>query len=403
MSATAYDHEIPIQTATAYNNAIGYLRAVLVVMVVAHHAALAYHPYAPPINATLAMDPRWWQAFPIVDAQRWSGALLLVGFNDIFFMSLMFFLSGLFVWPGLKAKGAASFLRDRALRLGLPFVVAAAILAPLAYYPAYLQLAAHSGFAGFWSQWISLGQWPAGPAWFIWVLLAFDSIAALLYTWKPKWGEALAVRMPGGSGRPFVALLALVAITALVYIPLAIAFNPMRWSTFGPFTFQTSRILHYFTYFVAGIGVGALGLENGLLSATGNLARRWGRWMTGGLVAFVIAAGLTIAATTNLQSQAWAAAAHAGFVVSCAAISFAFLAAFLRFANKQSGMLDSLRRNSYGIYLLHYAFVSWLQYALLPTGMPGLAKFAISFLGAVALSWTTAAALRRIPAIARVV
>ena len=118
MSATAYNHEIPIQTATAYNNAIGYLRAVLVVMVVAHHAALAYHPYAPPINATLAMDPRWWQAFPIVDAQRWSGALLLVGFNDIFFMSLMFFLSGLFVWPGLKAKGAASFLRDRALRLG---------------------------------------------------------------------------------------------------------------------------------------------------------------------------------------------------------------------------------------------------------------------------------------------
>lgn len=400
MSPTAYKQETPLPTAATYNNAIGYLRAVLVVMVVAHHAALAYHPYAPPINATLAVEPRWWQAFPIVDAQRWSGALLLVGFNDIFFMSLMFFLSGLFVWPSLKAKGAKSFLRDRALRLGLPFVVAAAILAPLAYYPAYLQLAAHTGF---WNQWLSLGQWPAGPAWFIWVLLAFDSIAALLYSWKPKWGETLAVRMPGASGRPLVAFLALAAFTALVYIPLAIAFNPMRWSAFGPFTFQTSRILHYFTYFVAGIGVGALGLENGLLSASGNLASRWGRWVSAGLVAFVIAAGLTIAATTNLQSQGLAAAAHAGFVVSCAAISFGFLAFFLRFANRKSGWMDSLRRNSYGIYLLHYAFVSWLQYALLPTGVPGLVKFAISFLGAVTLSWITAAALRRIPAIARVV
>ncbi|MGC4050021.1 MAG: acyltransferase [Paludibaculum sp.] len=400
MSPTAYKQETPLPTAAAYNNAIGYLRAFLVVMVVAHHAALAYHPYAPPINATLAVEPRWWQAFPVVDVQRWSGALLLVGFNDIFFMSLMFFLSGLFVWPGLKAKGASSFLRDRALRLGLPFVVAAAILAPLAYYPAYLQLAAHTGF---WNQWLSLGQWPAGPAWFIWVLLTFDAIAALLYAWKPKWGEALAVRLPGASGRPLVAFLTLAGFTALVYIPLAIAFNPMRWSAFGPFTFQTSRILHYFTYFVAGISVGALGLENGLLSATGNLARRWGRWVSAGLVAFVIAAGLTIAATTNLQSQGLAAAAHAGFVVSCAAISFAFLALFLRFANRQSSWMDSLRRNSYGIYLLHYAFVSWLQYALLPTGMPGGAKFAISFLGAVALSWMTAAALRRLPAIARLI
>ncbi|QOY90121.1 acyltransferase family protein [Paludibaculum fermentans] len=406
MTPTAYKPGMPMQTAppaTTYNNAIGYLRAVLVVMVVAHHAALAYHPYAPPINATLAVEPRWWQAFPVVDAQRWSGALLLVGFNDIFFMSLMFFLSGLFVWQGLKSKGTSAFLRDRALRLGIPFVVAAAILAPLAYYPAYLQLAAHSGFDGFWNQWLSLGQWPAGPAWFIWVLLAFDAIAALLYTWKPKWGETLAARLPGAPGRPLVAFLALAAITALVYIPLAIAFNPMRWSAFGPFTFQTSRILHYFTYFVAGIGVGALGLENGLISASGNLARRWGRWVTAGLAAFVIAAVLTIVATTNPAVQGWTAAAHAGFVVSCAAISFAFLAVFLRFANRKSASLDSLRRNSYGIYLLHYAFVSWLQYALLPAGMPGLAKFAIAFLGAVALSWMTSAALRRIPAVARIV
>ncbi len=406
MTPTAFSPEMPMQTAppaTSYNNTIGYLRAVLVVMVVAHHAALAYHPYAPPINATLAMEPRWWQAFPIVDAQRWSGALLLVGFNDIFFMSLMFFLSGLFVWPGLKTKGVSAFLRDRALRLGIPFVAAAAILAPLAYYPAYLQLAAHSGFDGFWSQWLSLGQWPAGPAWFIWVLLAFDAIAALLYAWKPRWGETLGARLPGASGRPLIAFLALAAITALVYIPLAIAFNPMRWSAFGPFTFQTSRILHYFTYFVAGIGVGALGLENGLISASGNLARRWGRWVIAGLVAFAIAAVLTIVATTNPAVQGWTAAAHAGFVASCAAISFAFLAVFLRFANRKSAALDSLRRNSYGIYLLHYAFVSWLQYALLPAGMPGLAKLAIAFLGAVALSWMTAAALRRIPAVARIV
>ena len=60
------------------------------------------------------------------------------GFNDVFFMSLMFFLSGLFVCTASSARESATFLRDRLLRLGLPFVVAAAVVAPLAYYPTYL-------------------------------------------------------------------------------------------------------------------------------------------------------------------------------------------------------------------------------------------------------------------------
>ena len=40
-----------------YNYAIGYLRAFIVALVVAHHAALAYHPNAPPPPATLHTDP----------------------------------------------------------------------------------------------------------------------------------------------------------------------------------------------------------------------------------------------------------------------------------------------------------------------------------------------------------
>jgi hypothetical protein len=150
-----------------YSASIGYLRAFITVLVVAHHAALAYHPFAPPSPASLVGQPRWWPAFPVVDSTKWSGFAWLVGFNDAFFMSLMFFLSGLFVWNSLQRKGAGAFVRDRARRLGLPFVAASAVLAPLAYYPAYLTTASHTGVAGFWQQWRSLGYWPAGPAWFI--------------------------------------------------------------------------------------------------------------------------------------------------------------------------------------------------------------------------------------------
>src|SRR5271165_4123333 len=70
---------------TPYNVSIGYLRAFTTVLVVAHHAALAYNPFAPPSPANLVAQPRWWQAFPVVDSARWIGWALLVGFNDIFF------------------------------------------------------------------------------------------------------------------------------------------------------------------------------------------------------------------------------------------------------------------------------------------------------------------------------
>ena len=124
---------------------------------------LAYHPYAPTPPASLIANPRWWQAFPVVDSQRWGPAYLLVDFNERFFMSLMFFLSGLFVWHGLTRKGIAMYLRDRLLRLGVPFLVAAAFFAPIAFYPAFLQIQGHAGVIGFRDQWLSLGQWPAGP------------------------------------------------------------------------------------------------------------------------------------------------------------------------------------------------------------------------------------------------
>ena len=390
--------------AAKYSYPIGYLRGFIVALVVAHHSALAYHPFAPPPPATLIAQPRWRTAFPIVDHARWSAATLFVGFNETFFMSLMFFLSGLFFWQSFIRKGSTKFLRDRLLRLGLPFLIAAAVFAPLAYYPTWLQISRHASNTGFWHQWLGLGQWPAGPVWFVWVLLAFDCIAALLFTLAPKFGDALSHITSRLSSHPIVFFASLVALSALVYIPMAIVFTPLAWTAFGPFAFQTSRIVHYFVYFLMAVGVGSKGLTRGLLAPDGKLARRWPLWTIAALVVFALNAALTVAVlTSHAQSPAWAIAQDAGFVLSCAAISFAFLALFTRFVKSRSAIFDSLSANSYAIYLVHYIFVSWLQYALLPISLPGYAKFAIVFSGALGLSWATAAALRRIPAVARIV
>jgi len=158
-SFSRHEEAVPTQSRSnpdvPYNIAVGYLRACVTALVVAHHAILAYHPFAPPPPASLNGGPQWWRAFPVVDSHRWVGFSLLAGFNDIFFMSLMFFLSGLFVWNSLERKGNGAFLRDRLLRLGIPFAAVAVLVAPLAYYPTYLQASVHPTFTDFRGQWLS--------------------------------------------------------------------------------------------------------------------------------------------------------------------------------------------------------------------------------------------------------
>jgi len=388
---------------SAYSVSIGYLRAFITLLVVAHHSMLAYLQYIPGAPTSLNGPSRWWEASPVMDAQRTGVFNLLVSFNDIFFMSLMFFVSGLFLWQSLQRKGAGQFLRDRALRLGIPFVVAAAIVAPVAYYPAYLQTGLGGGIAGFWQQWRSLGNWPAGPAWFVWVLLAFDVIAAALFVVLPKWGEAIGRLTSQSNRRPIILFALLVVLSAAAYVPLAVIFTPVWWSSFGPFSFQTSRAMHYLIYFLLGTGVGAYGLSRGLVATDGKLARRWWMWSIAAVVAFAIASAVGLATmTAHIGSRGWEVAAESTWVLSCAASSLAFLAIFVRFTNNRRRVFDSLTANAYGIYLVHYAFVSWLQYALLRTSLPAIAKGSIVIIAAVLLSWGTTAALRRIRLVARI-
>jgi peptidoglycan/LPS O-acetylase OafA/YrhL len=388
---------------TQYNYAIGYLRAFIVLLVVAHHTALAWVPYAPAPASDLLAPPRAWLAIPVVDRVRWVPTLPFVAFNDVFFMSLMFFLSGLFFWQGLKRRGLVRFLRDRAIRLGLPLLVAITLVSAAAYYPSYLQTTTHTGFSGFCHQWAALGFLPTGPAWFVAILLAFDCVAAVVLTLLPAAMRALTTSTRHLSRSPLIFFSVLLATSALVYIPMAIVFTPTRWSAFGPFAFQTSRIFHYFVYFLFAVGIGSTGLDDGLLARHGRLASQWVIWLLRAAAAFVaeyLVSGLAMVhpslATSLISNFAW--------TLSCAVSCFACLALFLRFADTPRPWADSLAQNSYAIYLLHYMFVTWLQYAVTVTGlqMPWLESVAI-FVCAAALTWLAAIRIRSIPGVARVV
>ncbi len=386
---------------------VDHLRAVLILLVIAHHAVLAYVSYAPAPGAAWDAPPMIWRAFPVVDAARAPGLDLLVAFNDAVLMSLLFFLAGLFTWRSLERKGALGFFRGRALRLGLPFVVGTATLAPLAYSPAYLQHGGESGIGPYARAWLSLDVWPSGPMWFLWVLLAFSGLAAISYRLAPGWGEALAARLGPIGERPWAFFGLWVAASAAVYLPMAQIFNPMAWFELGPFTVQTSRVLHYALYFVFGIGIGAHGTGAGLLAPDGRLARRWKAWQGVATVCLIVMLVLVISVFVQLEKgtlhPVLPVAAGFAFTLSCAASSLMLLSLFVRFGHWTGKLWRSLDRNAYGVYLVHYVFVNWLLLAVLGVGAPAVAKAAIVFTGAAALSWGTAILLRRIPGVARVI
>jgi hypothetical protein len=388
---------------------VDHLRSFITVLVVAHHAVLAYHPYGPQPAAGFAQAPMLWRAFPVLDPAKAPGIDLLVTINDSFFMMLMFLVGGLFVARGVARRGAGGFVAERALRLGVPFLAGCAVLAPLAYYPAYLQLGGAPGLVAYAGAYADLPVWPAGPAWFLWVLLTFGAVAALALRAFPRGFEALA-RLAGRLGeKPSRFALAFAAACVVAYVPAAHVAGGLSWAEWGPFTVQTARIGLYALYFVAGIAIGAHGPERGLLAADGLLAQRWKRWCNLAPVPFVVFVTMLIAVYAQLgkgsaPSVVLVDATGAAFALSGVATSLAVLAVFARFARGWTGRSwASLDRNAFGIYLLHYAYVSWLQYALLDAPLAGLAKAVLVVVGSLALAWATSALLLRIPAVARVI
>ena len=91
-------------------------------------------------------------------------------------------------------------------------------------------------------------------------------------------------------------------------------------------------------------------------------------------------------------------AAASVFPVACAAGALSLLAICLRLMRKRYRALDSLSANAYGIYLLHYVVVVWMQYDLLGVDLDAIEKATVVFGSALTLSWAASAGFMTIAA-----
>jgi acyltransferase-like protein len=251
-------------------------------------------------------------------------------------------------------------------------------------------------WSSYWQHLVALPFWPCGPLWFLWQLLAFDLTVSVLFQVAPQSGEALA-RLSSTGAAPGRYFGILVLLSALAYLPLAIIFGATQWKNFGPFALQPDRLLLYVVYFFAGVGIGAYGYQRGLLNVDGMLAQRWWRWSAMAVAMFLLWMTTMAPSFFGYTNALIDVTGYLVVVLAVASACLGFAAVALRFATARWAVADSLADNAYAMYVVHYVFVVWLQYALLGAALPAIAKGTLVFVGALTLSWVTASALRRVP------
>jgi glucans biosynthesis protein C len=275
------------------------------------------------------------------------------------------------------------------------------LLMPIAYYPVYRVTAADPGWLAYWRHLTALPFWPGGPLWFLWELLAFDLLAVALYLTVPRSIEMLGRFSASMADTPSRYFLALLAIAIVAYVPLAYVFGVSDWAEFGPFGWQPDRPLLYLVYFFAGVGIGVPGYDRGLLRPGGKLALRWHIWLGCAAITFLLWMATMAPATFGHSNVFIDLCAYVAVALVVTTVCLAFSAVFLRFANARSAMTDSLSEHAYAIYLVHYVFVVWLQYALLGAAIPAIGKGVMVFAGTLLLSWGVAAGAGRLALLAQ--
>lgn len=358
--------------------ALDDLRVFVVFLVVALHAALTYMVYAPP----------WWY---VLDPQRsliYTGFVLIV---DVPIMLVMFFLAGYFARPSLDRRGAVAFLREKAVRIGIPWVFGAMVLAPPTAWIIYWSRGAPVTLLDFWrGDFWGIG-YQQSIYWFLGVLFVLFLAVAAAHAFVPAFGGwTRRVSMP-----PRWLFAAFVAVMTVASFATGATLD--TWSHNWVLVYQPARVPLYIGYFALGLIAERAGwfCEGGYRPAP----MRW-------TVAMAVCGAIYLAVRMVLPTVASAGVVTvAGFVffnIFCFTSLFAGVAVFSKRRRAGGAVSRSLARNAYAVYYLHPLILYPLALALVPLSLSVYLKAALLIaLGYVLSLAASALVLTRLPGLRR--
>ncbi|MHB2166240.1 acyltransferase family protein [Alsobacter sp. R-9] len=367
----------------ARNVGIDALRAALTVLVVFHHAAIAY-----------GASGSWFYRDP---APAGSGtALLLTVFctlNQAFFMGLFFLLAGAMTPAALARRGTRAFLTERFLRLGIPLVVFAVLIGPLTDVLGGLGAGVPAGETL--SRLARSGWLVPGPMWFVEALLILSVGYVVL--------RAVAGADRVEAARPFPSDRALAA--AAVGVGAAAFLLRLRWPVgTSVLALQLGYCASYVVLFLAGC-LGARGRWIERVPAT--TAARWLKLsLVAGLALPAVlvtlrAAGGDVEAASGGWS--WLAAFYAFWEPLFAwGVNLSLLLGFQQRFATLGPAWSRLVRRAYLMFIVHPPVLVAVSLALTAVAAPAWAKFVVAGAVATALSYVLAGLLLAIPAVRRI-
>ena len=311
-------------------------------------------------------------------------------------MGAFFLLAGYFTPAALDAKGTLRYLRDRALRLGIPLAVFGWLLGPVTVALAKTQQG--QPFVDSLLALLRRGAFVIGPLWFAWALLIFGVGAVVWRALIPK-GEVIAEPKQ----RPFPSNTTLVVV-AVATGSLAFALRlvwPVGSEAFG---LQLGYFASYTVLFVAGCSAaGQRWLEQIPLAP----ARTWRRvaLLALPILPVVVLLGPALPAFRGEAAGGWnpVAIVYAfwePFVAWGAILTLLF--AFQRRYTALNRLWQSLAERAYAIYIIHPPVLVGVALAWRTIYAPALVKFAVTGMATCAICFVLAGWLLRLTGAKRV-
>ena len=368
-----------------------HLRWGVVSLVVTLHAAVTYSGVG-----------GWYYHEPAkIDAPSLVAFLFYETHLQAFFMGLLFLVAGFFVPGAYDRKGPRRFLRDRAVRLGIPTVGYAFIIEPIIFFAVLW----HKGmpippFGEKYMDYIVtlkvLGG--TGPLWFTLALLVFTTVYTVA---RLSWGSS--VRQTATDRLPNHAAVAMFIVALTVVTFLVRLVQPIGTDVFN-------MQLCFFPQYIVLFTFGVLAYRNGWLLG---MPRALGLfWLRLALVAGPILWGVVM-----VGAKVWsgdfsrvAGGMHwPSFLLClweslfCTGVSLGLIVTLRDRFNRHTEFTQFLSDNSFGVYVFHAPILIGLTIALHGLAWPPLAKFLILSAAGLVVSFLASHFLfRRLPGLRRI-
>lgn len=298
------------------------------------------------------------------DTQLYSPALeFIYEFIHSFRMPLFFLVAGYFAALVCDRKGLTAFLRQRAGRILVPFLVGAIVLVPLTLLPFHffriyytehtpLQEAIQRSLKQMLS-WNGLAH-----LWFLYYLLIFYVFSAILFRINKK----IKLKVPAFIARP--ASILLLSVAVLYAIRYTFKFDHLP--TYTGYKIPAGLFILYSFFYFSGWVLYNLRFDFSLLS----------RWSFPLLLVAIISSAVLFIIIPDIPSSLY----YLLIVVQCLSTMYACIALFLRYFNKDSAFWRYFSDSSYWVYLLHLGVATFTQVLLHPLAINPWIKMTVVFL-----------------------